>query len=123
MSVGIISYSYLIASWTAGATQQFAFGLFIALFAIQFGQALGGLLVFWYAIKHPAKISGQAVFKDRQFRALHLQATFMPSLTLLIALAIIYHYSPFMLGSLVAAFLLSLKHLGTVAERLNCYVL
>jgi len=104
----VIFYSWLLASQLQGYVQQFLFGSFIATLSIACGQAIGGILVFLYSIKNPEKISGQTIFKDKKFLTLHLQAALMPCLTLLISLAII-HRTAFILGSLVAAAIMSLR--------------
>ncbi len=104
----VIGYSWFLANYIEGSSQQFLFGLFISLFSVIFGQALGGIFIFLYTIKKPEKISGQIIFKDKQFLALHLQATLMPCLILLISLSIINH-SAYILGSLVAVIFMLMK--------------
>jgi hypothetical protein len=103
----VILYSWFLANYLEDDGQQFAFGLFISLLSIILGQAIGGILIFLYAIKNPEKIAGQTIFKDKKILALHSQAVFMPCLILLISLVII-HPAPFILGSLVAAIIMSL---------------
>lgn len=100
-------YSWVLASFLKGNAQQFCFGGLISLFSLSFGNALAGILIFRYTIKHPEKISGQTIFKDKQFLALHQLLPLMPCLALLISLFIL-HQSAFFLGGLLAVTIMSL---------------
>lgn len=101
----VVFYTWLLANYMEGNTQQFFFGAFISLCSILLGQAAGGILIFLYSIRSPEKISGQTVFEGKKFRLLHLQPTLMTCLALLIPLAVIYK-TPFIFGALAAAILM-----------------
>lgn len=106
----VIFFSWILVNYIEDNAQQFFFGAFISLFSIGFGNALGGILIFIYTLRNHEKISGQVIFEDKMFLSLHLQSVLMSCLTLLISLTIIYQ-TPFMLGSLIAVIIMSLRPL------------